>query len=57
MALMTVPHRAMLIDGTGRSLVEHAVVARQLAHDEGVIPDEMLAGGSICCGLPMRGSS
>lgn len=30
------------------------VVARQLAHDEGAIPDEMLAGGWICCGLPTR---
>ena len=28
------------------------VVARQLAHDEGAIPDELLAGGWICCGLP-----
>ena len=33
------------------------VVARQLAHDEGAIPDEMLAGGWICCGLPMRDGS
>jgi imidazolonepropionase-like amidohydrolase len=30
------------------------VVARQPAHDEGAIPDEMLAGGWICCGLPTR---
>ncbi len=30
------------------------VVARQLAHDEGAIPDEMLAGGWICCGLPVN---
>ena len=33
------------------------VVARQLAHDEGAIPDEMLAGGWICCGLPIRDGS
>jgi imidazolonepropionase-like amidohydrolase len=33
------------------------VVARQLAHDEGAIPDEMLAGGWICCGLPTREGS
>jgi imidazolonepropionase-like amidohydrolase len=29
------------------------IVARQPTHDEGNIPDEMLAGGWICCGLPV----
>lgn len=33
------------------------VVARQLARDEGAIPDELLAGGWICCGLSTRDGS
>lgn len=57
MAVTSILHGATLIDGTGRPPVENAVVARQLAHDEGAIPDEMLAGGWICCGLPTREGS
>ena len=30
------------------------IVARQPAPDEGGIPEAMLAGGWICCGLPVR---
>jgi imidazolonepropionase-like amidohydrolase len=43
-----------LADRSQISLVfkDGQVVARQLAHDEGAIPDELLAGGWICCGLP-----
>lgn len=43
-----------LADRSKISLVfkDGQVVARQLAHDEGAIPDELLAGGWICCGLP-----
>src|SRR5690242_10334191 len=45
-----------LADRSQISLVfkDGQVVARQLAHDEGAIPDELLAGGWICCGLPTR---
>ncbi len=33
-----------------------ARLVRQPVHDEGAIPDEMLAGGWVCCGLPTRES-